>query len=146
MELISTSICMTSKLGVHNNLFGGHMLSLLDEAAACYACQICDSPRMVTKKMEEVVFENPVKVGNIIKIYGTVDRIGTTSITIKLEARKHNVYTGLQKIVCTTKVIFVKIDDEGTPVPISDRVKKRYYERFEKYGRGLLTPEELNQK
>jgi acyl-CoA thioesterase YciA len=137
---------MTSKLGVHNNLFGGYMLSLLDEAAAAYACQICDSTKMVTKKMEEVVFESPVKVGNIIKIYGEVDKIGTTSITIKLEARKHNVYTGHQKIVCSTKVIFVKIDDEGTPVPISDRVKKRYYERFQKYGRGLLTPEELSQK
>ena len=149
MELISTKICMASDLGVHGNLFGGTMMSLLDESAAAYACQLCDSPRMVTKKIEEVVFQSPVKVGNILKIYGSVDKIGNTSITLNLEARKHNVYTGQQKLVCSTKVVFVRIDDEGSPVPISERVKKRYYERVEKYGRGLLSPEELeleNQK
>lgn len=142
MELISTYICKTSNLGVHNNLFGGHMLSLLDEAAASYCCQICDTPRMITKKIEEVVFERPVKVGNLIKIYGEVDKIGNTSITVKLEARKHNVCTGEQQLVCSTKMVFVRIDDEGSPVPISERVKVRYDERVKKFGKGLLSPEE----
>jgi acyl-CoA thioesterase YciA len=123
MELITTKICMGLDLGVHGNLFGGVMLSIIDEAAAAYACQICDTPRMVTKKMEEVVFNQPVKLGNIIKIYGDVDKIGNTSITINIEARKHSVYTGVQKVVCSTKVVFVRIDDEGSPVPISERVK-----------------------
>lgn len=143
MELITTKICMALDIGVHGNLFGGNMMCFIDEAAAAYACQICDTPRMVTKKMEEVVFDNPVKVGNIIKIYGEVEKIGTTSITLKMEARKHSVYTGDEKIVCSTKVVFVRIDDEGQPVPISERVKVRYDERVKLYGRGLLTPEEL---
>jgi acyl-CoA thioesterase YciA len=142
MELISTNICMGSQIGVHNNMFGGHMLSLLDESAAAYSCQICDTPRMITKKIEEVVFERPVKVGNLIKIYGEVDKIGNTSLTLKLEARKHNVYTGDQQLVCSTKMVFVRIDDEGGPVPISDRVKIRYKERIKKFGKGLLSPEE----
>jgi acyl-CoA thioesterase YciA len=143
MELITTRVCMTSQIGVHGNLFGGEMMCLLDESAAAYCCQICDTPRMVTKKIEEVIFERPVKVGNLIKIYGEVERIGTTSITIKLEARKHNVYTGVQDLVCSTKAVFVRIDDEGSPVPISERVKNRYNERVKLYGRGLLTPEEM---
>jgi acyl-CoA thioesterase YciA len=146
MELITTKICMTLDIGVNNSLFGGNMLSFLDEAAAAYSCQICDTPRMVTKKIEEVVFENPVKVGNILKIYGEVDKIGNTSITVKLEARKHNVYTGQQKLVCSTKMVFVRIDDEGSPVPISERVKIRYFERKNKFGKGLLTPEELEKE
>jgi acyl-CoA thioesterase YciA len=146
MELITTKICMALDLGVHGNLFGGNMMSFLDEAAAAYSCQICDTPRMVTKKIEEVVFENPVRVGNILKIYGEVDKIGTTSITVKLEARKHNVYTGQQKIVCSTKMVFVRIDDEGSPVPISERVKIRYFERKNKFGKGLLTPEEIEKE
>lgn len=137
---------MALDIGVHGNLFGGNMMSFLDEAAAAYACQICDTPRMVTKKIEEVVFENPVKVGNIIKIYGEVDKIGNTSIILKLEARKHNVYTGQQKLVCSTRMVFVRIDDEGTPVPISERVKVRYDTRVEKYGKGLLNPEELEKE
>jgi len=146
MELITTKICMTLDIGVNNSLFGGNMLSFLDEAAAAYACQLCDTPRMVTKKIEEVVFQNPVKVGNILKIYGEVDTIGNTSITLKLEARKHNVYTGQQKLVCSTKMVFVRIDDEGSPVPISERVKLRYFERKKKFGKGLLTPEEMEKE
>jgi acyl-CoA thioesterase YciA len=144
MELITTKICMTGDLGVHGNLFGGVMMSILDEAAAAYACQICDTPRMVTKKIEEVIFETPVKVGNILKVYAEVIKIGVTSITIKLEARKHSVYTGQQKLVCSTNVVFVRIDEEGTPVPISERIKLRYAERIDKFGKGLLDPDQLS--
>ena len=143
MELITTRVCMASQIGVHGNLFGGEMLSVLDESGAVYTCQICDTPRMVTKKIEEVIFQRPVKTGNLIKIYGEVEKIGTTSITINLEARKHNVYTGVQDLVCSTKMVFVRIDDEGAPVPISERVKKRYDDRVKLFGRGLLTPEEM---
>ena len=143
MELITTRICMASQIGVHGNLFGGEMLSILDESAVVYTCQICDTPRMVTKKIEEVIFQRPVKTGNLIKVYGSVERIGNTSITINLEARKHNVYTGVQDLVCSTKMVFVRIDDEGAPVPISERVKKRYDDRVQLFGRGLLTPEEM---
>ena len=137
---------MALDLGVHGNLFGGNMMSFLDEAAAAYACQICDSAKMVTKKIEEVVFQSPVKVGNLLKIYASVDKFGKTSITINLEARKHNVHTGRQSLVCSTKMVFVKLDEEGLPIPISDRVKTRYEERFKKYRRGLLHPEELEKE
>lgn len=126
MELITTKICMTKDLGIHQNLFGGLMLSWLDEAAASMATQVCDTPRMVTLKMEEVIFKLPVKQGNLIKIYGSIDKIGKTSITLNIEARKHNVYTGKQKVVCSTKIVFVRIDDDGESVPISERVKKKW--------------------
>jgi acyl-CoA thioesterase YciA len=143
MEIITTKTILASDIGVNENLFGGIMLSELDKAGAAYASQLCDSPKLVTKKFEEVVFEKAVKIGNLIKIYGEVVRFGNTAITLKLEARKHNVETGKQQLVCSTVVVFVKINDDGEPVPISDRVKVRYQERYKKYKRGLLTPEEL---
>ena len=143
MELITTKTVLASDMGANDNLFGGIMLCWLDLSGAAYAAQVCDSPKLVTKKFEEVVFEKTVKIGNLIKIYGEVVKFGNTSISLKLEARKHNVETGTQQLVCSTKVIFVKINDDGEPVPISDRVKMRYDERFSIYKRGLLTPEEL---
>ena len=143
MELITTKTVLASDMGANDNLFGGIMLCWLDLSGAAYAAQVCDSPKLVTKKFEEVVFEKTVKIGNLIKIYGEVVKFGNTSISLKLEARKHNVETGTQQLVCSTKVIFVKINDDGEPVPISDRVKLRYEERFLTYKRGLLTPEEL---
>jgi acyl-CoA thioesterase YciA len=142
MELISTHICKASETGLHHNMFGGHMLSLIDESAVVYAMQLCDTPRMVTVMIDQLVFKKPVKVGNLIKIYGKVTSFGTTSLTLYIEVRKHNVYTGNQEIVTHTHIKFVRIDEEGNPLSISDRVKSRYFERVGKYGKGLLTLDE----
>jgi hypothetical protein len=53
------------------------------------------------------------------------------------------VYTGVQTVVTHTHMKFVRIDDEGNPLVISERVKSRYAERVSRFGRGLLTPEEI---
>jgi len=125
MELISTHICKTQNIGFHGNLFGGIMLSWLDESGAAFAAQAAGSPRMVTKTISEVVFQKPVRPGQIIKIYGDVLRIGTSSLTIRLEARRHSVYNGSQRLVCSIDMVFVRIDGDGEPVPIKT-VKKKY--------------------
>ena len=146
MELVTTKTVLASDMGLAGNLFGGVMLSWLDLAGAAYVMEICDSPRFVTKKFEEVIFEKPVKTGNLIKIYASVIKFGNSSINVLLEARKHNVESGNQQIVCKTTVIFVKINEDGEPIPISDRVKTRYEVRYKKYGKGLLTPEEIERE
>jgi acyl-CoA thioesterase YciA len=142
MELITSHICKGSELGVHGNMFGGTMMALIDESAAAYAAQLADTPRMVTIKIDELVFKKPVKVGNLLKVYGKVIEFGRSSISIYIEVRKHNVYTGDQEIVTHTNIKFVRIDEDGNPIPISDRVKIRYKERVEKFGKGLLSLEE----
>lgn len=142
MELVTTYICKKSDIGVHDNMFGGTVLSLIDQSAGAYASQICDTPRMVTIKIDELLFKNPVKIGNILKIYAKVKEFGTTSVTLYVEVRKHNVYTGEQEVVVHTHIKFVRIDEEGHPIPLSERIKKRYNDRIEKYGKGLLNTEE----
>jgi len=143
MELITTYICKKGDIGVHDNMFGGTMMSLIDDAAASYAAQICDTPRIVTIKIDELVFKRPVKVGNLIKIYGKVLEFGRTSVSLYIEVRKHNVYTGEQDVVTHTNIKFVKIDDDGNSVPIQEYVKKRYSDRLKKFGRGLLSSDEI---
>lgn len=146
MELITTYICKKGDIGIHDNMFGGTILSIIDDASASYASQICDTQRIVTLKIDELVFKKPVKVGNILKVYGEVREFGTTSVTLYIEIRKHNVYTGVQAVVTHTNIKFVRIDDEGSPLAISERVKERYAERMKEYGRALLTPEEMISK
>ena len=128
MNLISTHVCKTQNVGFHGNLFGGVMLSWLDEAGAAFAAEMCGTPRMVTVKIAEVIFRKPVRPGQIIKIYGDVVKFGNSSITIKLEARRHSPYNASQKIVCTTDMTFVRIDGDGEPVPINELVKKSFKE------------------
>jgi acyl-CoA thioesterase YciA len=125
-------------------MFGGTMMSLIDESAVSYAMQLCDTPRMVTVKIDELIFKKPVKIGNLLKVYGKVIEFGTTSVSIYIEVRKHNVYTGNQEIVTHTNIKFVRIDDEGNPLAISERIKIRYEDRFKKFGKGLLSVDEKN--
>jgi acyl-CoA thioesterase YciA len=139
MELITTYICKEFDIGIHNNMFGGRIISLIDDAAGSYASQLCDTPRMVTIKFDELVFKKAVKVGSILKVYGRVIKFGNTSLELYMEVRRHNVYTGDQEIVTHTNVTFVRIDEEGRSIPIPERVKQRYAERYEKFGRGLLS-------
>ena len=128
MELITTHPVKKSDLGFHKNLFGGKLLAWIDAAGAAYAAQVCDSPRLVTVAIDKCVFKKPAREGQMLKIYGEVAEVGTTSIDLKLEARAHNVYTGLQSIILSTHIKFVRVDEEGNPIPISERVKVKVEE------------------
>jgi acyl-CoA hydrolase len=88
--------------------------------------EACDTPRMVTVKIDECVFKKSAKEGQMIKIYGSVDTIGTTSITLYMDARSHNVYSGKQNVILSTKIKFVRIDENNDPIPISDRVRGKF--------------------
>lgn len=126
MNLITTHPIKKSDLGFHANLFGGKLLAWLDAAGAAYAMEVCDTPRMVTVKIDECIFRKPAKEGQLIKIYGEVRKIGTTSITFYMEGRSHNVYSGKQSIILSTNITFVRIDENNEPIPISERVKIKY--------------------
>lgn len=129
MELLMTKVCMTKDIGVHGNLFGGLMLSWIDEGAVAMANRICKTPNMVTRKMTEILFERPVKVGHTINICGEAMEMGTTSIALRIEARRYNVYTEEEALVCTTQVVFVRIDEEGHKIPIAGEVRRRFEEQ-----------------
>ena len=126
MELISTHFVKTGDVGYHGNLFGGVMMAWLDEAAAAFAAQVADTPRMVTRHIAGLTFEKPCRPGQIIKIYGEVDKIGKTSITLNIEARRHSVYNGTQRLVVSTQMTFVRIDGDGEAIPISERVRLKF--------------------
>jgi len=130
MEVLSMYPVKKSDLGFHGNLFGGQLLKWIDAAAAGYAMQLCDTPRMVTVSIDKCFFERPAKEGQLLKIYGNPAEIGTTSVTIYMEARAHNVYTGDQKVILRTNIKFVRIDEEGNPIPISERAKNRISEKI----------------
>ena len=126
MELISTHPIKKSDLGFHGNLFGGKCLSWLDASAAAFVMQICDTPRMVTVAIDKCIFKRSAKEGQLLKIYGSIENIGNTSISVYMEARSHNVYSGQQNIILSTSITFVRIDEQGEPIPISERVKEKY--------------------
>ncbi len=120
-----------SDIGIHNSLFGGQLLSWIDDAAAGYAMQLCDTPRIVTVLIDKCVFEKPAKESQLLKIYGEPSDIGNSSVTLYIEARAHNVYTGKQTPILKTHIKFVHIDEEGNSIPIGEKGRNRIRELIE---------------
>jgi acyl-CoA hydrolase len=125
MELLNTHPIKKSDLGFHGNLFGGKLLSWIDASAAGYAMQLCDTPRMVTVSIDKCNFEKPARESQLLKIYGYPTRVGNTSMTLYMEARVHNVYTGNQELVLKTSITFVQIDEGINPIPLGEKAKTR---------------------
>ena len=131
MDIINKKICMAKDIGIHGNMFGGILMAWLDESAAAYATEYCSTPNMVTLRVGELLFKKPLKAGNHVRIYGEVAHLGNTSITLNIEVRKFNLYSGDETVVCTTSVTFVRIDDDGTPTAIGESVRRRHLEGAE---------------
>lgn len=125
MKLITTNICKTSDIGINNNLFGGVMLSWLDEAGAIMSNALCNTPNMVTVKFDEVLFKEPVKVGNHIKMYGKMCYVGKTSISLYIDARRKSFESNApETVVCSTNITFVRIGKDGHSKPLDDKIRK----------------------
>lgn len=126
MDLLSTHPVKKLDLGFHGNLFGGKLLSWLDAAVAAYAMEKCRSQNMITIAIDECVFKRPAKERNLVKIYAEMTKIGNTSATFKVEARAYNVFRGDETVLLTTNMTFVRVDDEGMPISISEQVKRTF--------------------
>jgi acyl-CoA thioesterase YciA len=132
MDLLSTHPVKKSDLGFHGNLFGGKLLSWLDAAVAAYAMEKCRSQNMITIAMDECVFKKPAKEKQLVKIYADLVKIGNTSATFKVEARAYNVFRGDEVVLLATNMTFVRVDEEGVPIPISEQVKRLFYTPYSK--------------
>ncbi len=125
LNLINMHPIKKSDLGFHGNLFGGKLMAWIDASAAAYAMEVCHNRRMVTICIDKCVFSKPAKEGSLLKIYGEVAKIGNTSITLYLEARSFNVYTHEEDGLLSTNITFVRVDEDGNSIPISDKVRER---------------------
>lgn len=125
-QYIGGHIALEQYLGVHGNVFGGDMLRFIDETAALFACCIIEDRMVVTKKFGDTIFHNKVKLGDLVKFYGKVESIGNTSVVLNIMVKKTNPRNGKEKEVCSTDIVFVRIDEDGDPMQIAERLKKKY--------------------
>lgn len=126
MELLVTHPVKKSDLGFHGNLFGGKLLAWIDAALAAYAMERCRTQNMITISIDQCVFKRPAKEKHLVKIYAEMIKVGTTSAQFRVEARAYNVFRSDEVILLQTCMTFVRVDDDGQPIPISKQVKERH--------------------
>jgi len=99
-------------------IFGGVILSMIDLAAAVHAHSYHPG-KIVTVAFDQVEFKHPVFVGDLVSLFCSTSRLGTTSIEVQvsvwaLRASDRDVHAH----VTEGKVTFVAVDEEGKPTPI----------------------------
>ncbi|WP_249355636.1 acyl-CoA thioesterase [Chloracidobacterium aggregatum] len=105
----------TNALGT---IFGGVILSYIDLAGAIEARRIAVH-RYVTVAMREVVFVAPVYVGDTVSFYAQVEKIGRTSITIRVTVDAERMREPNTVVrVTEADVVYVAMSDDGRPTPI----------------------------
>ena len=114
-ELVLKVIPMPADCNANGDIFGGWVMAQVDLAGAVLPARYVKG-RMATVAVNQFVFKQPVKVGDILSFFAQVTRIGNTSITVRVEVFAERFRSQGQYLKVTeASLTYVAIDDQGRP-------------------------------
>ena len=132
-----TEIVLPAQTNPLGKLLGGHVMHLVDMAAAMAAHRHSNS-YVVTASVDYIDFRNPVSLGEIVILKSQVNRVFHTSLEVGVEVFSENALTGEKKHTTSAFVTFVAIDEHTRkPKPVPPLILKTEEEmrRFEEAGK-----------
>jgi acyl-CoA thioesterase YciA len=118
-DLVLRVIPMPADVNANGDIFGGWVMAQVDLAGSVLPARIVRG-RMATVAVNQFVFKQAVRVGDLLSFFASVQRIGTTSITIHVEVYAERGMAMRQCVKVTeANLTYVAIDAEGRPRPIS---------------------------
>ena len=121
-ELVLKVIPMPGDTNGNGDIFGGWVMAQVDLAGSVLPARYTQG-RMATVAVNEFVFKQPVRVGDILSFFSSVTRIGRTSATVQVEVYAENFERQGQYMKVTQALLtYVAIDDSGRPRPIPSQV------------------------
>jgi acyl-CoA thioesterase YciA len=114
-ELVLKVIPMPADCNANGDIFGGWVMAQVDLAGSVIPARHTQG-RMATVAVNEFIFKQPVRVGDILSFFSAVTRIGRTSVTVKVEVFAERFRSqGSYIKVTEASVTYVAIDDHGRP-------------------------------
>ena len=118
-ELVLKVIPMLADCNANGDIFGGWVMAQVDLAGSVVPARYAQG-RMATVAVNQFVFKQPVRVGDILSFFASLTRIGRTSITVQVEVYAERFQAQGQYIKVTeASLTYVAIDDTGKPRPIA---------------------------
>jgi acyl-CoA hydrolase len=102
---------------LQGNVHGGHIMKLMDEAGGSAAIRHAQRPA-VTVAVDQVLFREPVHLGDLVTLVAELTYIGRTSMEVRLEVTAQNLLSGLVKHTNTAYFVYVALDEHGRPTPV----------------------------
>lgn len=110
---------MPRDTNAHGTIFGGVILSYIDVAGGVEAVRHTGHDRFVTVAMKEIIFLEPVFVGDLVSFYATTTKVGNTSISIKVIVEAERFGSRGQSVrVTEAEVVYVAINQFREKVKI----------------------------
>jgi acyl-CoA thioesterase YciA len=116
-ELVIQTIAMPTDTNPNGDIFGGWLTSQMDLGSGILAAKTAQA-RVVTVAMEGMSFLQPVRVGDTVRCYARVEKIGRTSMTIPVEVWVTRYMTGEELRVTHGVFTLVAVDESGKPIPV----------------------------
>ena len=117
-ELVFKVMPMPADTNVNGDIFGGWVMAQVDLAGAVLPARLIRG-RMATVAVNEFVFKQPVRVGDLLSFFAEVTRVGNTSMTVRVEVFAEHIRTQGSYVKVTEALLtYVAIDDNGRPRPI----------------------------
>ncbi len=114
-ELVLKVITMPADSNVNGDIFGGWVMAQVDLAGSVIPARIARG-RIATVAVNQFIFKQPVKVGDLLSFYAEIERIGNTSVTVKVEVYAQRLRQPEPIIKVTeANLTYVAIDDSGKP-------------------------------
>ena len=118
-ELVLKVIPMPADCNANGDIFGGWVMAQVDLAGAVLPARRVRG-RMVTVAVNEFIFKQPIKVGDIVSFYASVTRFGTSSITVNVEVFAEQFHAQGEFVKVTEATLtYVAIDEHGKPKPVA---------------------------
>ena len=118
MELVLKVIPMPADCNANGDIFGGWVMAQVDLAGSVIPARHAQG-RMATVAVNQFVFKQPVRIGDILSFYSRLTRIGRTSITVHVEVYAERFRAQGRYIKVTeASLTYVAIDDNGQPRPV----------------------------
>jgi len=119
-ELTIQTFAMPGDTNANGDIFGGWLLSQMDLSASVIAKQRSKS-RVTTVAIDSMVFHHPVHVGDLVSCYAYLQKVGKTSMTIKVEAWTMDRIDFKQRQVTEGVFTYVAINKDGKPHPVDQK-------------------------
>ena len=121
-ELVLKVIPMPADCNANGDIFGGWVMAQVDLAGSVVPARHVDG-RMATVAVNQFIFKQPVRVGDILSFFAEVTRIGNTSITVQVEVYAERFRSQKRYVKVTeASLTYVAIDDFGKPRKIEKAV------------------------
>lgn len=128
-----TELVLPDDTNLLGNLLGGRLMHWLDIAGALAASRHSNKV-VATAAVDNIEFNNPVRLGEIVVLRAKITWVGNTSMEVKINVYSENVKTGERKITNKAYIVFVALDENEKPtpvpklIPVSEEEKKDFKE------------------